>query len=137
MLRPQDVMVLGWLALQGDGSWRYADLAHELGLSASESHAAVGRVDHVVARVRALRLAVEGHAHQVRAQRFTDQAGRRQAVRPSRPAQDPAGREEGDPGQEGAQIAVAVAARAADPTFEPTRPVLQAAVRPPENGASP
>lgn len=44
MLRPQDVMVLGWLALQRDKPWRYADLAQELGLSASESHAAVSRL---------------------------------------------------------------------------------------------
>lgn len=44
MLRPQDVMVLGWLALQGNKIWRYIDLAQELGMSASESHAAVNRL---------------------------------------------------------------------------------------------
>lgn len=44
MLRPQDVMVLGWLALRGNEKWRYIDLAHELGLSASEGHAAVDRL---------------------------------------------------------------------------------------------
>lgn len=44
MLRPQDVMVLGWLALQGGKPWRYVDLAQDLGLSASESHSSVARL---------------------------------------------------------------------------------------------
>lgn len=44
MLRPQDVMVLGWIGLQHDKPWRYMDLAHELYLSASESHASVRRL---------------------------------------------------------------------------------------------
>lgn len=44
MLRPQDVMVLGWFAVRGSQPWRYADLAQELGLSASESHASVNRL---------------------------------------------------------------------------------------------
>lgn len=44
MLRPQDIMVLGWLALQQGREWRYSDMAQALGLSASESHAAVQRL---------------------------------------------------------------------------------------------
>lgn len=45
MLKPQDIMTLGWLALQGSQPWRYADLAMALGLSASESHASVKRLE--------------------------------------------------------------------------------------------
>lgn len=36
--------MLCWLAAHGHESWRYADLSGALGLSASESHAAVGRL---------------------------------------------------------------------------------------------
>lgn len=42
MLRPQDIMVLLKLALRRD-EWTYPHLAHELGMSASEVHAAVAR----------------------------------------------------------------------------------------------
>lgn len=37
-------MILGWLALQKGRGWRYIDLAQELGLSQSESHASVKRL---------------------------------------------------------------------------------------------
>ena len=42
MLKPQDVLVLLKL-VPADGGWTYAQLAHSLGMSASETHAAVGR----------------------------------------------------------------------------------------------
>jgi hypothetical protein len=42
-LKPQDFLVALKLAALGDQHWTYARLAHELGLSASEAHAAVQR----------------------------------------------------------------------------------------------
>lgn len=63
MLKPQDVMVLGWLALQRDKPWRYIDLAQELGLSASESHSAVARL----AAARLVRPGQPGRAGYLRA----------------------------------------------------------------------
>lgn len=62
MLRPQDIVVLAWLIARQDSSetwplvhspalqvgakpWRYADIARELFISSSESHASVGRLE--------------------------------------------------------------------------------------------
>ncbi len=42
-LKPQDVLVLLKLALQGDVAWSYPQVAAALGMSASEVHAAVKR----------------------------------------------------------------------------------------------
>ena len=42
-LKPQDFLVALKLLALGEQHWTYARLAHELGLSASEAHAAVGR----------------------------------------------------------------------------------------------
>ncbi len=42
-LKPQDVLVLIKLALQGDAVWSYPHVAAALGMSASEVHAAVKR----------------------------------------------------------------------------------------------
>lgn len=42
-LKPQDVLVLLKLALQGDAPWSYPQVAATLGMSASEVHAAVRR----------------------------------------------------------------------------------------------
>ncbi|HEY8708577.1 MAG TPA: hypothetical protein VIM34_11325, partial [Burkholderiaceae bacterium] len=42
-LKPQDFLVALKLLSLGDQHWTYARLAHELGLSASEAHAAVQR----------------------------------------------------------------------------------------------
>lgn len=44
MLRPQDVMVLGWFAVWGSQPWRFIDLAQQLGLSQAESHASFNRL---------------------------------------------------------------------------------------------
>jgi hypothetical protein len=46
-LKPQDLVVLLKIALAGDKPWSYPSLAHDLGLSASEVHAAVRRASHV------------------------------------------------------------------------------------------
>ena len=43
LLRPQDFLVALKLVALGDEHWTYARLAHDLGLSASEAHAAVRR----------------------------------------------------------------------------------------------
>lgn len=43
LLKPQDFLVALKLVALGDEHWTYARLAHDLGLSASESHAAVQR----------------------------------------------------------------------------------------------
>lgn len=48
-LKPQDVLVLLKLALQGDAPWSYPQLAAALGMSASEVHAGVKRA--VLARL--------------------------------------------------------------------------------------
>lgn len=42
-LKPQDFLVTLKLVALGDRHWTYAGLAHELGLSASEAHAAIQR----------------------------------------------------------------------------------------------
>lgn len=42
-LKPQDVMVLLKVAVWPGGAWKFADLAVELGMSASEVHKAIGR----------------------------------------------------------------------------------------------
>ncbi|TVQ23359.1 MAG: hypothetical protein EA383_14185 [Spirochaetaceae bacterium] len=42
-LKPQDVLVLLKLVAIGDRSWTYSSLARELGMSASEVHAAITR----------------------------------------------------------------------------------------------
>jgi hypothetical protein len=46
-LKPQDIVVLLKLAVAGDHAWSYSALAHDLGLSPSEVHAAVRRAIHV------------------------------------------------------------------------------------------
>lgn len=47
MLKPQDVVVLGWLIVrQNDELPRYIDIASALTISQSEAHAAVGRLSH-------------------------------------------------------------------------------------------
>lgn len=46
MLRPQDIMVLLKLAVHPKQEWTYAGLAHDLVMSASEVHAALGRAEH-------------------------------------------------------------------------------------------
>lgn len=43
VLKPQDVVVLLKARLWPGGAWKFADLAHELGMSASEVHSAVKR----------------------------------------------------------------------------------------------
>ena len=43
MLRPQDLATAAVLALPDKSAWTYASLAVRLGLSASETHAAVKR----------------------------------------------------------------------------------------------
>lgn len=43
LLKPQDIVVLLKLALHRESGWTYAGLAHSLGMSASEVHAAVRR----------------------------------------------------------------------------------------------
>ena len=45
-LRPQDVLVVIKLAIQGETTWTYGALAHNLGMSPSEVHAAVRRSTH-------------------------------------------------------------------------------------------
>src|SRR5689334_20834062 len=42
-LKPQDILVLLKLATRGEAAWSYPKIAAELGMSASEVHAAVGR----------------------------------------------------------------------------------------------
>lgn len=42
-LKPQDVVVLLKVAIWADGPWKFADLARELGMSASEVHSAITR----------------------------------------------------------------------------------------------
>ena len=44
LLKPQDILVLLKLVTQGQQSWSYASLAGQLGMSASQLHAAVQRV---------------------------------------------------------------------------------------------
>ena len=44
MLKPQDIVVLCWLALPREQPWRYIDIASSLGISQSEAHAAVERL---------------------------------------------------------------------------------------------
>lgn len=46
-LKPQDVLVLLKLALHREAPWTYTSLGHDLGLSASETHAAVRRAIRV------------------------------------------------------------------------------------------
>lgn len=46
MLKPQDIVVLAWLATHRSQVWRYADLAEALEMSPSECHAAVKRLVH-------------------------------------------------------------------------------------------
>jgi hypothetical protein len=43
MLKPQDIVVLLKLVIQGEEPWTYPGLAHDLSMSASEVHAAIER----------------------------------------------------------------------------------------------
>lgn len=43
VLKPQDVIVLLKARVWPGGAWKFADLAHELGMSASEVHSAIKR----------------------------------------------------------------------------------------------
>ena len=45
-LRPRDVCVLLKIVVLRHGPWSYGQLALELGMSASETHAGVKRADH-------------------------------------------------------------------------------------------
>ncbi len=45
-LKPQDIVILLKITLGGAKDWTYGSLAHDLGMSASEVHAAIRRAEH-------------------------------------------------------------------------------------------
>lgn len=66
-LKPQDVLVLLKLAVEGEGTWSYPRVAAGLGMSASEVHAAMRRA--VTAK---LAVPVEPKGFRVQAQNFIE-----------------------------------------------------------------